>query len=69
MLQQRMSGERTPVLAGTIPALEMLMTKWERLAVKFPEYAPWIEEGLECALKYYRHVDDTRAHVIALCKC
>jgi hypothetical protein len=63
-----MSGEGTPVLAGTIPALELLMSRWERMALNSPEYAPWIEKGLECALKYYRHVDDTRAYVIALCK-
>jgi hypothetical protein len=64
-----MSSEGTPVLAGTIPALEMLMTNWELMALNLPDYALWIQKGLDCALKYYRHVDDTRAHLITLCKC
>lgn len=69
ILQQKLSGEGTPVLARSIPALEMLMSQWEWMAIHTPDYAPWINQGLECALKYYRHMDDTDAHVIALCKC
>lgn len=63
-----MSGEGTPVLAGTIPALELLMSRWENQVLELPECAPWINKGLEYVLKYYRHVDDTRAPVVALCK-
>ena len=68
LLQQRLSSEGTPVLATTIPALELLMSQWEHLASTLPDYEPWIEQGLECARKYYRHMDDTSAHIIGLCK-
>lgn len=69
MLQHNLSNEGTPVLARTIPALELLMTQWDRLALALPDYEPWIEVGLECAREYYQRMDDTHAHVISLCKC
>ena len=62
-------AKKTPVLAGTIPALELLMSKWKWMASKEPDYAPWVQKGLDCALKYYMHMDDTRAYIIVLCKC
>jgi len=69
VLQKAMSHEKTPVLAGTFPAVQSLMSKWERMVSKEPDYAPWIKPGLDCVLKCYMHRNDTRAHIIALCKC
>jgi hypothetical protein len=62
-----LSKEETPVLAGTIPAFEIFLTKLETLA----EVKPWlqgcIEEGLRFARKYYQAMDDTGAYVVAMC--
>jgi hypothetical protein len=63
-----MLDEKLPALASTIPGLERLISKWKQMASIHPDYAPWISEGLKYAAHYYRRLDDTRTHVIALCK-
>lgn len=67
-VQQVMSGERTPVLSGAIPAFEMFMTKWEKIACDFPQLKPLVEPGLEWAYRYYGRMDRTRAYIVAMCK-
>jgi hypothetical protein len=69
-VQQVMSKEKTPVLAGAVPSLERFMSNWERLAA-IPDnkhLAPAIERGLSFAKKYYKRMDDTDAYVIAMCE-
>lgn len=56
--------EQTPVLAGVIPAFEIFLTKWEKLAVS----KPWIDEGLKWVTKYYCRLDSSDAYVIVMCK-
>jgi hypothetical protein len=63
-----LSNDQTPVLAGVIPAFEIFLTKWEKLAVAKPHLKPWIDEGLLWATKYYRRFDSCDAYVIAMCK-
>jgi hypothetical protein len=63
-----LAKDETPVLAGVIPAFEIFLTKWEKLAVKKPHLKPWIDEGLVWATKYYRRLDSSDAYVIAMCK-
>ena len=63
-----LSNDQTPVLAGVIPAFEIFLTDWEKLAVTKPWLKPWIDVGLAWAIKYYRRFDWTDAYVIAMCK-
>jgi hypothetical protein len=64
-----MSAHATPVLSGAIPSFELLMTKWEQLGKRYPNLAPWTDIGLKWAEKYYKRMDDTKAYIIAMCKC
>jgi hypothetical protein len=68
MVQQIMSGDRMPILSGAIPAFEMFMTKWEKLAKDFPHLQPFIQPGLDWAYMYYNRMDRTTAYIIAMCK-
>jgi len=61
-----MAKEATPVLSGAIPALELFMTKWERLINKCDNLRPFINAGLDKAREYYIKMDLTSAYVIAL---
>jgi hypothetical protein len=72
MVQHAMSAERTPILSGTIPCFEMFMTTWEQLGSKNPDMEPYIEVGLDRAVKYYEKMDQTRAYVVSMgmtCYC
>jgi hypothetical protein len=66
MVQQAMSGERTPVLSGAIPCFELFMTAWEQLGAKNPDMEPFIAVGLARAVKYYEKMDKTRAYVVSM---
>jgi hypothetical protein len=66
VVQQVMSVEKMPVLAGTIPAFELFMTQWETLGSKHPRLKPFIDIGLEWAMKYYSRMDRTQAYIIAM---
>jgi hypothetical protein len=63
-----LSKEETPVLAGVLPAFEIFLTKWEKLATVKYWLKPWIDVGLSWAYKYYKRMDLTNAYVIAMCK-
>lgn len=62
-----MSGEKTPLLAGVIPVFEIFITGWEKLKVKRPHLAPFIQPGLDSAEKYYSKTDLTKAYIIGMC--
>ena len=64
--QQAMSKETTPILAGTIPTLERLMTEWENLAAYQPHLAPFIDCGLEKLQGTYSMMDNTHAFFLHL---
>lgn len=68
MVQQVMSAESTPILSGAIPAFEMFMTKWEKLADEHTKLKPFVQPGLDWTYKYYDRMDQTRAYVVAMCK-
>jgi hypothetical protein len=61
-----MSGETNPILAGVIPAFEMFMTSWERLAEKHPRFRSWIDTGLDWASTYYSRMDLTKSYIITM---
>lgn len=63
-----MSEQKTPVLAGAIPAIERFMTRWEKLAEMQPHLSPAINAGLSIANKYYNKMDDTHAYIVAMCE-
>ncbi|KIM83096.1 hypothetical protein PILCRDRAFT_69854, partial [Piloderma croceum F 1598] len=67
-VQQIMSNESTPILAGTIPSFELFMTSWERLTEMHERMAPWINIGMEYATAYYGRMDCTRSYIIAMGK-
>lgn len=54
------------MLAGTLPAFEMFMSRWEILAEKHEHLKPFIDIGLSWARKYYCKMDQTRAYVVAM---
>ena len=54
------------MLAGTLPAFEMFMSRWEILAEKHQWLKPFIDIGLSWARKYYCKMDQTRAYVVAM---
>ena len=63
-----MLSDSNPVLTGSIPAFEMFMTSWERLAEKHPRLKSWIDTGLEWANQYYSRMDLTKAYIISMGK-
>ena len=63
-----MSGESTPILCGAIPAFEMFMSQWEKIAKDHPCLEPIVQPGLDWAYLYYGRMDRTRAYVIAMCE-
>ncbi|KIL57978.1 hypothetical protein M378DRAFT_188346 [Amanita muscaria Koide BX008] len=65
-VQQAMSSESLPILAGAIPAFEMFMTSWELLRDKHPRLRKWVNVGLSWAAKYYSRMDRTRSYIVAM---
>jgi hypothetical protein len=63
-----MSGEKTPILAGAIPAFEMFMSGWEKAGEDHPRLTHLIQPGLDWASMYYGRMDRTKAYIIAMCK-
>jgi len=63
-----MSGEKTPLLCGSIPAFELFMSKWEKLADDNPHLEELIRPGLKWVEKYYSHMDCTSAYIITMRK-
>lgn len=66
-VQQLLSGEQTPLLAGVIPVFEVFLTGWEKLAQKKKHLAPFIQCGLDRAREYYSRLDKSNAYVVAMC--
>jgi hypothetical protein len=62
-----MSGDQTPLLAGVIPIFEIFITGWEKLKMKRPLLAPFIQPGLDSAGKYYSRIDLSKAYIVAMC--
>ena len=66
-----MATENTPLLAATIPAVELFVNAWEALRTD-PDLAEqnitqFIDPGLAVAEKYYNKLSDTDAYIIAMC--
>jgi hypothetical protein len=58
-----MSGEKTPILSGAIPAFELFITDWEKLASNHPCLEVFIAVGLDWAYQYYGKMDCTWAGI------
>jgi len=63
-----MSSDVNPILSGSIPAFEMFMTAWEKLAEHHPRLKPWIDVGLEWVTTYYARMDLTKAYIMTMGK-
>jgi hypothetical protein len=61
-----MSGEKTPILSGAIPAFETFMSSWEKLGKEHRRLKPLIKPGLDWAYMYYGRMDRTKAYIIAM---
>jgi hypothetical protein len=61
-----MSGESHPLLSGVIAAFRQLLSRWKYLKRERPELAPFIEEGLFWAEKYYNMTGNTKAYSMAI---
>ncbi|KAF8805312.1 hypothetical protein BYT27DRAFT_7105218, partial [Phlegmacium glaucopus] len=66
-VQQVLSGEKTPLLAGIIPVFEVFITGWEKLSTKWKHLACFIQPGLDRAYKYYSRTDNMNAYVVGMC--
>jgi len=67
-VQHIMAAEKTPILSGAIPAFEMFMSRWEKLAREHPRLKDLIKPGLDWAYMYYGRMDRTKAYIISMCK-
>lgn len=67
LFQQRLSSESTPVLSRAITEIEEYMTALEKLGEDHYILKPWADIGVQWATKYYRRMDDMKAHVVAMC--
>ena len=63
-----MAAEKTPILSGAIPAFEMFMSRWEKLAREHPCLEDLIKPGLDWAYMYYGRMDRTKAYIILMSK-
>lgn len=64
-----MSGEKTPLLSGSIPSFEIFMTSWEQLQLEHQHLKKFIEVGLWSAYQYYAKMDRTSSYIVAMCTC
>ena len=67
-VQHKLAGNMLPVLAYAIPAFELFMSNWEKLATKQPRLKPFIDEGLRFAYIHYQKMDQTTAYIICMCE-
>jgi|ERR1700733_9357431 len=68
-VQQIMSGERYPLLSGVIGAFRKLLMTWKDLKEDRPELAPFIDEGLYWAEKYFDLTSGSSAYNMAIGMC
>jgi hypothetical protein len=61
-----MSGESHPLLSGVVAAFRQLLSQWKQLKEDSPELAPFIDEGLFWAEKYYNMTGNTVAYSVAI---
>ena len=66
--QQCMSSESMPILLHSIIKIEKYMMELEILGKKYHILKPWTDIGVQWATKYYKWMDNTKAHVITMCK-
>ncbi|KAI0055463.1 hypothetical protein BV25DRAFT_1775388, partial [Artomyces pyxidatus] len=66
VVQMSMSGEKTPLLGGSVIAFEKFMTEMEAVKEKNPHLKKEIRAGMKRATKYYRLMDRTKAYTIAM---
>jgi hypothetical protein len=64
-----MSGEKLPILCGSVPSFEMFMSKWEKLVERGGRVGIYAKAGLDWAYGYYGRMDRTRAYIVTMCKC
>ena len=68
---QLCSTTRSPTLHQVIPALERLVTKWEKKA-QDPKYSLFhdaLKAGINKLNKYYKKLDNSDAYILSLCTC
>ncbi|RPD52736.1 hypothetical protein L227DRAFT_514341, partial [Lentinus tigrinus ALCF2SS1-6] len=68
LYQQTGSSSSVPTLHRVIPALETISSRWEAKEKnsKFQVFRNALRAALEKLLKYYKHLDDACAYILAL---
>jgi len=65
-IQQAMSYEKTPVLAGAVPALHILIIKWHEMSEQSTRMADLIAPGLVHLEKYLASMKESPAYIITM---
>ena len=65
-VQQWMSGETQSWLGSAVPSFELFMTAWEFWGESNPHVKPWTDISIKWVTKYYQHMDNTQAYVVAM---
>lgn len=68
---QSFSSENQPTLYKTFACMEMLQARWTELASeeRMEPLCEPINAGLGNLKKWYKSMDNTDAHIVALCAC
>ncbi|KAF9509282.1 hypothetical protein BS47DRAFT_1413530 [Hydnum rufescens UP504] len=66
MVQHLMSGKKTLILSGAVPAFQSLQDHWEEHAHKYPEVQRYIVGGMDQLNKYHNKAGKTCAYVMAM---
>ncbi|KDQ05496.1 hypothetical protein BOTBODRAFT_122732, partial [Botryobasidium botryosum FD-172 SS1] len=68
-VQQVMSSESTPSLSMVVPAMEAMVEGWRKLELELPHLQPMIMPGRAKIEQYLSGMRNSKAYVIAMCKC
>ena len=60
-----MACDRTPLLAGFIPTMEMVMTAWENMMER-NELKQYISAAHQVLVQYYKKIDESPLYTTAM---
>ncbi|KAJ2928061.1 hypothetical protein H1R20_g9035, partial [Candolleomyces eurysporus] len=66
LVQELLSGERTPTLSIALPTYELLISKWKDLKRTIPELAPFIGQGIRKIEEYMAETRKSRIYAHAM---
>jgi hypothetical protein len=66
LVQELLSGERTPTLSIALPTYELLISKWKHLQQTIPELDPFIGQGIRKIEDYMVETRKSRIYAHAM---